>query len=153
MVSEVAMDRISVNGKRFVDEYGRHRIFNGINYTDKNVKYCFINPNEYTELNLRKLSECGFNIIRLGVTWEAIEPEPCKYNEEYIDKIVNFMDVCHKYGMFVFGLPDGHFARPFADKLPSISFETKLYEIKFPWSEQKYKAPDPQKAFFECGLL
>ena len=52
MVSEVAMDRISVNGKRFVDEYGRHRIFNGINYTDKNVKYCFINPNEYTELNI-----------------------------------------------------------------------------------------------------
>ena len=62
-------------------------------------------------------------------------------------------EVSQKYGMFVFGLPDGHFARPFADKLPSISFETKLYEIKFPWSEQKYKAPDPQKAFFECGLL
>lgn len=97
------MDKINVNGRNFIDEYDRQRIFNGINYTDKSgLKYCFINSNEYTELNLRKLSECGFNVIRLGVTWEAIEPEPNKYNEDYIDKIVNFMDVCHKYGMYVF---------------------------------------------------
>ena len=97
------MERMNIDGKRFIDEHGRHRIFNGVNYTDKSgLKFCYINANEYTELSLRKLSECGFNVIRLGVTWEAIEPEPCKYNEEYIDKIVNFMDVCHKYGMYVF---------------------------------------------------
>ena len=62
-------------------------------------------------------------------------------------------EISKKYGMFVFGLSDGHYARPFADKLPSISFETKLYEIKFPWSEQTYKTPNPEKSFFECGLL
>lgn len=62
-------------------------------------------------------------------------------------------EISKKYGMFVFGLPDCHFARPFADKLPSISFETKLYEIKFPWSKQTYQTPDPQTAFFECSLL
>ena len=61
--------------------------------------------------------------------------------------------ISKKYGMFVLGLSDGHFARPFADKLPSISFETMLYEIKFPWSEQTYKTPNPQNSFFECGLL
>ena len=97
------MDRINVDGKRFVDEYGRHRIFNGINFTDKNAKiYCVIDDKDFTELHVRKLSECGFNIIRLGVTWEAIEPEPGKYNEDYIDKIVYFMDMCNKYGMHVF---------------------------------------------------
>lgn len=61
--------------------------------------------------------------------------------------------ISKKYGMFVLGLSDGHFARPFADKLPSISFETMLYEIKFPWSEQTYKTPNSQNSFFECGLL
>ena len=69
----------------------------------------------------------------------------------FLDEIKR--EVSKKYGMFVFGLPDGHFARPYADKLPSISFETKLYEITFPWSEQTYKTPDPKKMFFECGLL
>ena len=61
--------------------------------------------------------------------------------------------ISKKYGMFVLGLSDGHFARPFADRLPSINFETMLYEIKFPWSEQTYKTPNPQNSFFECGLL
>lgn len=97
------MDRITVDGKRFVDEYGRHRIFNGINYTDKNgAKFTMLHDKEFTEFHLKTLSRCGFNIIRLGVTWEAIEPEQGKYNEEYIDKIVHAMDMCHKYGMYVF---------------------------------------------------
>lgn len=97
------MDRITVDGKRFVDEYGRHRIFNGINYTDKiPTKYCILHDKDFNEFHVKKLSECGFNVIRLGVTWEGIEPEPGKYNEEYIDKIVHFMDMCNKYGVHVF---------------------------------------------------
>ena len=62
-------------------------------------------------------------------------------------------EISKNYGMFVIGLHDSHFARPIMDKLPSVSFETKLYEIRFPWSEQAYKSPDPQKVFLECGLL
>lgn len=62
-------------------------------------------------------------------------------------------EIAKTYGMFVIGLPQNHFAAPLLDALPSVSFETKLYEIKFPWSEQAYKSPDPQKLFFECGLL
>ena len=62
-------------------------------------------------------------------------------------------EIARDYGMFVIGLPDSHFGRPIMDKLPSISFKTELYEIKFPWSEQKYKEPDSKKVFWECGLL
>ena len=62
-------------------------------------------------------------------------------------------EISKDYGMFVIGLSDSHFARPIMDKLPSISFKTEIYEIKFPWSEQTYKTLDTQKAFFECGLL
>ena len=62
-------------------------------------------------------------------------------------------EIAKSYGMFVIGVPDSHFARPMMDKLPSISFKTEIYEIKFPWSEQKYKTPDPQNIFLECGLL
>ena len=62
-------------------------------------------------------------------------------------------EVSKKYDMLVFGLTEGHFARPYVDKLPSINFETVLYEIRFPWSDQTYNIPDPQKSFFECALL
>ena len=62
-------------------------------------------------------------------------------------------EISKSYGMFVIGLPDSHYARPIIDKLPSVNFKTEIYEIKFPWSEQKYKAPDPQSVYLECGLL
>ncbi len=62
-------------------------------------------------------------------------------------------EIAEKYGMFVIGLPREHFAAPILDRLQSISFETELYAIEFPWSKQVYKTPDAKKAFFECGLL
>lgn len=69
----------------------------------------------------------------------------------FLDEIKR--EVAKNDGMFVIGLPDSHFAKPIMDKLPSINFKTEIYEIKFPWSEQTYKAPDMNNAFFECGLL
>ncbi len=62
-------------------------------------------------------------------------------------------EISKRYGMFVIGLADGHFAKPIMDKLPSIHFKTELYEIRFPWSEQTYKTPNSENIFFECGLL
>ena len=62
-------------------------------------------------------------------------------------------EIARSYGMFVIGLPREHFAAPMLDKLQNISFETNLYEIRFPWSGQTYQTPDPQKVFLECGLL
>jgi hypothetical protein len=76
-------------------------------------------------------------------------------NEEYYRIMLNEIkkEISNSYDMFVIGLPKEHFAVPMFDKLPNISFETKLYEIRFPWSKQSYATPDSQNVFFECGLL
>ena len=57
--------------------------------------------------------------------------------------------ISQSYGMFVIGLSKGHFARAVFDLLPSIHFETKLYEITFPWHEEPCASPDPEKLFPE----
>ena len=62
-------------------------------------------------------------------------------------------EIASSYGMFVIGLPKGHVAAPLLDELPSVHFETKLYRISFPWSDQAYKKADPQNVYPECGLL
>lgn len=62
-------------------------------------------------------------------------------------------EIAKSYAIFVLGLPRKHFAAPMLDKLPNISFETKLYEITFPWSKQSYKSVDPRTLFPECALL
>ncbi len=76
-------------------------------------------------------------------------------NEEYYRILLNEIkrEIAKSYGMFVIGLSKEHFAAPILDKLPSIYFETKLYEIVFPWSGQSYKTPDSRKIYPECGLL
>lgn len=97
------MERITVDGTRFVDENGRQRIFNGVNYDDKVAeRMSWMYDTEYMEVTVRKFSQCGWNIVRLCVPWAAIEPEPNKYDETYIDKIVTFLDLCEKYGIYVF---------------------------------------------------
>lgn len=58
-----------------------------------------------------------------------------------------------KYGMLVIGLPRAHFAAKILDGLPSIHFDTRLYEVSFPWSERPLKSPDPARMYPECGLM
>lgn len=62
-------------------------------------------------------------------------------------------EVAKSFRMFAMGLPKNHFATPIISKLPSIHFETTLYEITFPRSGQSYCPADPKSIFPECGLL
>ncbi len=97
------MERITVDKKRFIDEYGRHIILNGVNFDDKCAdRLSTLHNKDILDITVRGISENGWNVIRLGVPWAAIEPQPRKYNDEYIGKITDFMDLCEKYGIYVF---------------------------------------------------
>lgn len=101
------MERISVKGRSFVDESGRERIFNGVNlvfkgeYDEKTglVDYFTVN---WDEDMFRYLSEKGINLVRLGLAWRAVETEPGVYDEEYLDLMEKFFDLCGKYGIYVY---------------------------------------------------
>lgn len=62
-------------------------------------------------------------------------------------------EIAEKHEMFVLGLAEDHVATPILAKLPNISFETMLYAITFPWSNQSYTPADPHRMHPECGLL
>lgn len=100
------MLKISTQGKYFVDSEGRQRIFNGMNLCDKGnnkngqIKREYEVP--FDESVISKLAEDGFNIIRLGMTWEAVEPQPNQYDEEYLDKVQAVADLCEKYGIYFY---------------------------------------------------
>ena len=100
------MEKIRTEGKILVDEYGRERIFNGINVCDKgiydeatkqrNFEY------EWTDGRIEKFKKAGMNIIRLGITWEEVEPEKGKYNEEYLNAIEKILDKCAEAGIYAY---------------------------------------------------
>ncbi len=100
------MNTISVSGKRLIDEYGRERIFNGVNFVYKGVEKDEDSVIRYktdiTPERLSALRKKGINIIRLGLTWAGIEPEMGVYNTEYLDGYKKVLELCKKHEMYVF---------------------------------------------------
>ena len=100
------MEKIGVKGLSFTDEKGRSRVFNGYNIVYKGcapdpdgvVRY----PDVPNDEMLVKLAENGVNILRLGMTWAGVEPEPEAYNETYLEGVKAVIRRCEKYGVYVF---------------------------------------------------
>lgn len=97
------MEEIRVSGSSFTDEYGRERIFNGVNFSDKQgydvCKQTF-RPFKNRDV-LKKCKECGFNIIRLGFTWAAVEPKPSRYNEALLEDIGDILDKAYENDVYI----------------------------------------------------
>lgn len=147
------MNKIIAQGKRFIDELGRERIFSGVNMVDKSVYTD--GKQEYPELSeevIAKFAELGFNLIRLGFTWGKLEPAPGKYNDEYIDRLADIIDICEKYGIYVFldmhqdlysSVTNGDGAPKWATLLDGI----KVHPMRFVWAEGYFWGRACHRAF------
>jgi len=43
----------------------------------------------------------GFNLLRLPISWSALEPEPGRYDRSYLDRIAAIVKVCQRRGILV----------------------------------------------------
>lgn len=138
------MDSITCKGMSFVDNHGRERIFYGINLCDKGSyedgarHYC----HEWDDELIDSFAAKGFNCVRLGTTWEAIEPEKGVFDEEYIDSIARTLDKFEKRGIYAYldmhqdlyaGSPGGS-----GDGAPywaCLTDGAKFHKTKLVWAE------------------
>lgn len=152
------MEKIRTEGKILVDEYGRERIFNGINVCDKGI-YDEVTKKrnfeyEWTDGRIEKFRKSGMNIIRLGITWEEVEPEKGKYNEEYLDAIEKILDKCAEAGIYAYidmhqDLYSGWGNGP-GDGAPAWACYTDGHEYTNPklvWAESYFISKAVHKAF------
>ncbi len=56
-----------------------------------------ISPNK----TLTVISSWGFNVIRLLIIWEAIEPEPGVFDENFFKKVDQIIEWAEERGIFV----------------------------------------------------
>lgn len=88
--SKILVDPIS---HRFVDEFGRTRIFHGVNSVYKVFPWYpqttgFDAKSSLSDIDAKNLKGWGFNVVRLGVMWPGVEPgERGVYNTTYLDQI------------------------------------------------------------------
>jgi endoglycosylceramidase len=94
------MRKLLVSGKKFVDDTGAHVILSGINFVCKEKALGYIA--QCDEDVFEWFKALGFNVIRLGLIWDGVEPEPLRYDDEYLNKIKRFAALAEKNDIYVF---------------------------------------------------
>ena len=139
---------ITVSGDRFVDNFGRHVILNGINVVSKSKEEQYIfqsGPEFYSNMKT-----WGFNCIRFYICWDGLEPEPGVYNEQYLKEIDTRIQWAGDHGLFVvldmhqdlFGVKFGNGAPEWA-----IFHEDKPHETGVIWSDSYLLSEAVQTSF------
>ncbi len=83
-------------GPWLVDGQGRVFLGHGVNVVRKSDPYY---PSRFGEADARLLADEGFTVARIGFIWEAVEPEPGRYDDAYIEKIAALDSLLGRYGI------------------------------------------------------
>ncbi|MFL6522045.1 MAG: DUF308 domain-containing protein, partial [Nitrososphaera sp.] len=158
------------NGSWFNDDQGRYLLFRGVNFASRTklAPYLPIAPLEtknLSQLDLKKeiksvepeldrLKDLGFNVVRLLISWKAIEPRPntnldelLPEGKQYLTCIKEIIDELHARNLYVFldfhqdiahevyggdGFPDWALATDIEHELPEPSnVRDKKWMIKY----------------------
>lgn len=95
------------------DQGGRVVVLHGFNMVWKTAPYyppSSIYPAPYgvpqsgsyfDERDAQLLEDHGFNVVRLGLIWKGVEPARGVYDEKYLDRMSNLIDLLHRHGIAV----------------------------------------------------
>ena len=89
----------------FIDEDGRSVLFHGVNVVYKVAPYIpstedFDPFDSLNDEDIENLVQWGFNFVRLGVMWEAVERVQGQYDTEYLQKVAQLIDKLGNAGIY-----------------------------------------------------
>ena len=90
---------ITTKDGRFLDAKGRQIILHGVNIVDKSRERNYLSWHGQDEF--ARMREWGFNCIRLGIFWDAVEPEPGRYDDEYLAGVDKRIQWAKENGIYV----------------------------------------------------
>jgi endoglycosylceramidase len=94
------LKNMTTNGSRFIDAQGRQVILHGISMVCKDKEKGYLD--HWTDKDFLKLKQWGFNVIRLGIIWDGIEPQPGQFDGQYIENVRGMIRMADRYGLYVF---------------------------------------------------
>ncbi|GAA1522822.1 glycoside hydrolase family 5 protein [Agromyces terreus] len=125
-------DMLRADGDRIVDGAGDQVLLRGVNV---NQLVDFYQPQPdvpatrpLTEADFAGMEANGFDVVRLGFSWSALEPERGELDQDYLDRIVEAVGWAKQYGMYTVldmhqdgwwagATPEGETCRPGTDPM------------------------------------
>lgn len=140
---------VTIKENRFIDYKGNHLILHGMNMVCKDKERGYIGP--WDMHDFEKLKHWGFNVIRLGIIWDGLEPEPGKYNYNYLSKIDQFIQYAKAMDIYVYlDMHQDLFSYRFADGAPdwaTLTDQSPHINEGEIWSDAYFTSPAVQKSF------
>lgn len=142
---------LHTDGQMLRDEHGRQRILHGINMVDKGVPGSS-NPADFvgswTAADVVDLAARGLTVVRLGMIWAAVEPEPGLYSQEYLGWLGEQLDLFHEHGLRV--ILDAHqdlYSQSFGNGAPGWATLTDAeFQATDLWSDAYFTSPAVHQA-------
>lgn len=94
------MKKLTIKGQHLINEDGAQVILSGVNLVCKDKAKAYVDPCD--ESLFAWFHALGFNVIRLGLIWDGVEPEPGVYNDEYLSRIKQQVMWAEQHDIYVF---------------------------------------------------
>ena len=111
------MEKIILKGTKFLNESGKEIILHGVNVLCREAELGHFYPDFENAFPFFK--RMGFNLLRFGIFWHGVEPQPGVYDTLYLDKVKNIVRLAEQNGIYI--ILDMHqdlFAQKFIDGAP-----------------------------------
>lgn len=99
--------KINNASRKFVDEFGRERIFHGVNAVYKIAPWLpstekFDSTESLSRDDAELMRSWGFNVVRLGVMWPGLEPNiRGQYDYQYLDNVQQVVQILADASIYV----------------------------------------------------
>ena len=106
---EPAEPWIVSDGTQLRDAAGRIRIFRGVNARVEGIFDVTFDDGRqrlepipvFTAQDASRMRALGLNVLRLPVNWSGVEPERDVFDEAYLDRVADVVDLCKAEGVHV----------------------------------------------------
>lgn len=140
---------VTIKDNRFIDNNNNHLILHGINMVCKDKEKNYIGS--WTMTDFKTLKSWGFNVIRLGIIWDGLEPEPGIYDANYLKNIDQLISYAKDNDMYVYlDMHQDLFSNRFADGAPNWATLTDGLphdDSGSVWSDAYFTSPAVQRCF------
>ncbi|OPA78730.1 glycosyl hydrolase family 5 [Paenibacillus selenitireducens] len=141
------MKKLTIDGQRIVNEDGEQVILSGINLVCKNKSLGYVEPCDVSLFQW--FQEQGFNVIRLGLIWDGVEPEPGIYDDVYLSRIKQQIRWAEQHHLYVFlDMHQDLYSQLYGDGAPAWATLTDdlPHIVGDMWSDAYLKSPAVNRA-------